>query len=159
MRKIVDKLVSDYYNNNVYRKTEFDSVLAANPGTVRALNDCVFLSYRKATASSIKERLIDAVSRMPGDTYKQKYCMAILSQANSTSLYISFALQYALYKIVTDEVEPCDIETFIADGGWGALLSSLNIKVLENIVEDIMDGLNEVQSEGSKEILTAASMM
>ena len=158
MRLKVDKQVEAFYDSRPFRREERDTVTRMNPGAVVALNDCVFLQYKKAAATSIKERLISSSERMPGKDYKQKYCMAVLSQANIGSLYLSIAAQYALYYITSDEVEKCDIKTFIEDSGKSALIGTLDIKVLENIVADIISGYEECNPDGDK-LLEVADMM
>lgn len=143
MRQIMDKPVMDYYSDRPFKTDERDMLLRMHPGQVRATNSCVFLSHKKAKASSIKERLVEATTRMPGDNFKQKYCMAILSYANVGSIYLSLASQYALYRIITDEAEPSDLSTYVAEAGLGVLLSTLDLSVLTNLVDDIMAGLEE----------------
>lgn len=140
MRPIIDKLVKDEYENRPLQRQEFMDKLRQYPGCVHLLNNCTFVSYKSIKVESIMERLIDASKRMPGKTAQQKYCLAILSYANLGSIYLSIATQYALYKILTPEVNPMSVKEYLSTGGQVHLVSSLDFKVLDSMIDDIMQG-------------------
>ena len=149
MRPIIDKLVKDEYENRPLQRQEFMDKLRQYPGSVQQLNNCAFVSYKSIKVDSIM-RLIDASKRMPGETEQQKYCLAILSYANLGSIYLSIATQYALYKILTPEVNPMSVKEYLSTGGQAHLVSSLDFKVLDKMIDDIMQGYKlcgEIKSE------------
>lgn len=140
MRRIIDKVVKDEFDQRPLESYKYFDKCREFPGEVQYLNECAFVSYKSCKAESLMERLTAAAERMPGKTKQEQYCLAILSYVNLGSLYLSVAAQYALYSILTPETEPQTVEEFIMSSGSPHLVSSMDFKILNKMIDDIMQG-------------------
>lgn len=140
MRPIIDKVVKEEFEQRPLESHVYLEKCREYPGEVQYLNECAFISYKSCKADSLMERLTAAAERMPGQNKQQKYCLAILSYVNLGSLYLSVAAQYSLYSILTPETNPQSVEEFIKSSGYPHLASSMDFKILDKMIDDIMQG-------------------
>lgn len=140
MRPIIDKVVKDEFDLRPFEKDTFVQKCREFPGEVQYLNECAFISYKSCKSESLMERLTAASERMPGHNKQEKYCFAILSYVNLGSLYLSVAAQYALYNILTPETQPMEVKDFLLDSGSPHLATSMDFKILNKMIDDILQG-------------------
>lgn len=152
MRSIVDGEVKKLFENKPLEAHRYSELKGMYPGTVEKTNEFNFLPTNKIQQETIREKLLSAMTRMPGSTNKEKYCFAMISLANLGSVYLTTAIQYALYSVLTSETKPVKIEEFIKDAGQAHILDVLDLTVLNAFVKDILKGyesLEDVKASGN----------